>query len=281
MIQSLSHYKAKYNKLICVDSDGCAIDSMTIKHERAFGPALVEEWHLEDESERILERWNAFNLYEITRGINRFRGLEKMLGELVAEGLDIKGYDDIKQWVQTTQSFSNPSLEEAIEDNPNQSGLRKALSWSHKVNARIKELPSIGPFDHVYNVLKDAASFTDIAIVSSANLSAVQHEWESFHLTPYLSGMFAQESGTKEHCLEVLKSFYNLEDIIMLGDAKGDLEAAQTHNLYFYPILAGHEDQSWLDFHNKYLKLFIEGRFNQEIQSSLISIFYNNFEGAK
>ncbi|MDN8848173.1 HAD family hydrolase, partial [Staphylococcus aureus] len=97
---------------------------MTIKHERAFGPALVEEWHLEDESERILERWNALNLYEITRGINRFRGLEKMLGELVAEGLDIQGYDDIKQWVQTTQSFSNPSLEEAIEDNPNKSGLR-------------------------------------------------------------------------------------------------------------------------------------------------------------
>ncbi|MDN8837082.1 HAD family hydrolase, partial [Staphylococcus aureus] len=72
-----------------------------------------------------------------------------MLGELVAEGLDIQGYDDIKQWVQTTQSFSNPSLEEAIEDNPNKSGLRKALSWSHKVNARIKELPSIGPFNHV------------------------------------------------------------------------------------------------------------------------------------
>ncbi len=67
----------------------------------------------------------------------------------------------------------------------------------------------------------------------------------------------------------------------MLGDAKGDLEAAQTHDLYFYPILAGHEDQSWLDFHNKYLKLFREGPFNQEIQSSLISIFYNNFEGAK
>ena len=54
--------------------------------------------------------------------------------------------------------------------------------------------------------------------------------------------MFAQEAGTKERCLEVLKSFYNLEDIIMLGDAKGDLEAAQTHDLYFYPILAGHED---------------------------------------
>ena len=69
------------------------------------------------------------------------------------------------------------------------------------------------------------------------------------------------------------------EDIIMLGDAKGDMDAAQSHDLYFYPILAGHENQSWLDFDNKYLKLFKEGRFNQDIQSSLTTIFYNNFEG--
>lgn len=93
----------------------------------------------------ILNRWNAFNLYEITRGINRFKGLEKMLGELVSEGIEIEGYKDIKHWVTTTDSFSNPSLEQAITASPNQIGLRKALSWSHMVNSRIKSLPSTGP----------------------------------------------------------------------------------------------------------------------------------------
>jgi hypothetical protein len=34
----------------------------------------------------VLERWNQFNLYEITRGINRFQGLEKMLTELHEQG---------------------------------------------------------------------------------------------------------------------------------------------------------------------------------------------------
>lgn len=204
MIESLTQYKPHYKKLICVDSDGCAIDSMTIKHERAFGPALVNEWQLDTYSEKILNHWNAFNLYEITRGINRFKGLEKMLGELVSEGIEIEGYKYIKHWVTTTDSFSNPSLEQAITASPNQIGLRKALSWSHMVSSRIKSLPSTVPFNYVLDTLKHTATFADIAIVSSANLSAVQHEWKTYHLTPYLNGMFAQEAGTKEHCLDIL-----------------------------------------------------------------------------
>ena len=48
--------------LICVDSDGCAMDTMDIKHFRCFGPCMVEEWGLEEWSEAILRRWNAINL---------------------------------------------------------------------------------------------------------------------------------------------------------------------------------------------------------------------------
>src|SRR5699024_11739986 len=83
---------------------------------------------------------NDINLYEITRGINRFKGLERMLSELVEQGIHIEGYEHIKQWVQTTDAFSNPALEKAISNNPQQNGLQKALSWSHRVNAIIKTL---------------------------------------------------------------------------------------------------------------------------------------------
>ena len=34
--------------LVCIDSDGCAIDSMKIKHTECFGPALAEVWNLGD-----------------------------------------------------------------------------------------------------------------------------------------------------------------------------------------------------------------------------------------
>ena len=79
---SLENFQPQHDYLICVDSDGCGMDTMTIKHERAFGPALLDIWNLDDMKEQVLERWNQFNLYEITRGINRFQGLEKMLTEL-------------------------------------------------------------------------------------------------------------------------------------------------------------------------------------------------------
>src|SRR5699024_12450345 len=106
-----------------------------------------------------------------------------------------------------------------------------------RLNDIIKTLPSIGPFKYVQESLKNASTFADIAIVSSANLAAVEYEWNTYKLTDYLSGMFAQEAGTKEHCIEHLKQYYKIEDNIMIGYAKGDLEAAESNNLYFYTIL--------------------------------------------
>ena len=69
------HLTSKHSHLICVDSDGCAMDTMDIKHFRCFGPAMVEEWSLTPWQEEILQRWNNTNLYSMTRGINRFQGL--------------------------------------------------------------------------------------------------------------------------------------------------------------------------------------------------------------
>ena len=34
--------------LICVDSDGTAMDTMTIKHQRCFGPLIIPTWKLEN-----------------------------------------------------------------------------------------------------------------------------------------------------------------------------------------------------------------------------------------
>ena len=42
--------------LICVDSDGCAMDTMDIKHIRCFGPCMVKEWGLEEWAQPVLSR---------------------------------------------------------------------------------------------------------------------------------------------------------------------------------------------------------------------------------
>jgi len=69
----LNEFSAKKEFLVCVDSDGCAMDTMDIKHKKCFGPRLISEWGLEKWEDRVLERWNEINLYSATRGINRFK----------------------------------------------------------------------------------------------------------------------------------------------------------------------------------------------------------------
>ena len=46
MANNLLNFKKEKDFLVCVDSDGCAIDSMDIKHINCFGPCMVDEWDL-------------------------------------------------------------------------------------------------------------------------------------------------------------------------------------------------------------------------------------------
>ena len=60
--------------VVCIDSDGCAMDTMDIKHIRFFGPLAAKYFEIKDQ-EVYLEEWNRVNLFSETRGINRFKGL--------------------------------------------------------------------------------------------------------------------------------------------------------------------------------------------------------------
>ena len=82
MSTNLENFVKTKDYLICVDSDGCAVDTMDIKHIRCFGPCMVEEWGLSKWEAPILARWNEINLYTMTRGINRFKGLAMHLKEI-------------------------------------------------------------------------------------------------------------------------------------------------------------------------------------------------------
>ena len=100
--------------LICVDSDGCAMDTMNSKHIRCFGPYMVREWGLENWETSILKRWNEVNLYTETRGINRFQGLYRALKEVAEEYTPVDGLEELGAWVENTPELSNASLEREI-----------------------------------------------------------------------------------------------------------------------------------------------------------------------
>lgn len=243
---TLEEFKRKSDFLICVDSDGCAMDTMDIKHIRCFGPCMVAEWGLDEWKEPILERWNEINLYSMTRGINRFKGLSMALTEIDAKYTAIDSLADLQAWVVSGAAPSNDALQKAIDETDSPI-LKKALSWSKAVNAAIAALPEDEkrPFPGAREGLA-AARFADVVMVSSANYDAVMEEWTKHGLIDYVDVVMAQDRGSKAHCIgEMLRFGYEKDHVLMVGDAPGDQDAAVQNGVYYYPILVRQEKESW------------------------------------
>ena len=280
MSVTIEEYQKKKDYLICVDSDGCAMDTMDIKHIRCFGPCMVTEWGLEEWKDAILTRWNEINLYTMTRGINRFKGLALMLREIHETYTSIQDVDVLEAWVENSKELSNGALQKEMETNDSVI-LKKALSWSQHVNASINELPFEvkKPFEGVKEGLAYAHQFADVAIVSSANLQAVLEEWELYGLLEHVDIVMSQNVGSKAYCIqELLKKGYDTEKVFMAGDALGDYEAAEKNHVFYYPILVRHEKESWSEFRDQAVDKLVDGTYGGEYQQQKIDAFMENLK---
>ena len=279
MANDLQGFQKSKDFLVCIDSDGCAIDSMNIKHINCFGPRMVDEWNLHAWADEILKSWNYVNLYSLTRGINRFKGLIKALKEIDGKYTRIEDLGTLEHWVETTNELSNNALSRAIEENPNSISLQKALSWSNRVNASIRELPEeeVLPFPMVKEALMLAHQKADIAIVSSANLGAIMDEWKRHGLLPHVDLVLAQDAGTKAFCIqELLKKGYRKENVVMCGDAPGDLDAAKVNGVFYYPIKVNLEKESWQEFIDVGFEKLLSGTYTGAYQDAKTDEFIKN-----
>ena len=244
-------FERKHDYLVCVDSDGCAMDTMNCKHFHCFGPCMVTEWGLEEWRDAILDRWNVINLFSMTRGINRFKGLAMALGEIDKQYKPIPGIAALQHWADTAPALSNAGVAKAAAEAnaPEAKAIfEKALSWSKAVNASIVALPEElkVPYDGAREGLAAAHTFADVAMVSSANRDAVEEEWGKFGLLEHTDIVLAQDVGSKAHCIaEMLKFGYDPKKVLMVGDAPGDCDAAEKNGVHYYPILVNHEKASW------------------------------------
>lgn len=280
MSTNLSEFQKQKELLICIDSDGCAMDTMDIKHIRCFGPCMVEEWGLSAWEAPILDRWNAINLYTMTRGINRFKGLAKMLREIDAQYCRIDDIEVLEQWVEESNELSNPALKRAIAEQDSIC-LKKALSWSEKVNASINELQYAEkkPFEGVKEALAYAHQYADIAIVSSANEQAVIEEWDYYHLLDHVDILLAQNVGSKAYCIgELLKKGYDPAKVMMTGDAPGDYDAAKKNGVFYYPILVRREKESWEEFQAEAVSRLAAGTYGGAYQEQKAAEFLDNLK---
>lgn len=277
---TLQEFRKTKDYLICVDSDGCAMDTMDIKHFKCFGPCMVAEWGLEAWAEPILTRWNEINLYTMTRGINRFKGLLLALREINDQYTPIEGLDELADWVEHAPALSNDGARKAIEAGGGEV-LKKALRWSEAVNASINQLPfeDKKPFAGVAEGLAYAHQKADIAIVSSANLQAVEEEWALYGLLDHVDLLLAQNVGSKAFCIaELLKKGYDPGKVLMTGDAPGDLDAAKTNGVYYYPILVRHEGESWAEFRETAVDRLTAGGYGGAYQQQKLDAFLDNLK---
>jgi len=277
-MREILEFKKQKNHLICFDSDGCVMDTMDIKHKKCFAPCLIQEWRLESLSEAILHRWNEINLYSLTRGINRFKGLALALEEINEKYTAIPGAKALSLWVENAPALSDDAIAMAIKEYPEEDIFKKAYSWSKKVSQAVNNLKAEEklPFPAAKRALEAACIKADIALVSSANKSAVIEEWQLNGLLDFVDVVTTQNDGSKADCIEKLvNKGYDKEKVIMCGDAEGDLKAAQENGVFFYPILVGKEKECWEEFVNIALPAFIGGSY-AEYGEKKIGQFYNN-----
>ncbi|MBE5917329.1 MAG: HAD family hydrolase [Pseudobutyrivibrio ruminis] len=278
MMSAFDTFEKKKDFIVCIDSDGCAMDTMNIKHIRCFGPCMIAEWDLQQWQDEILDSWNKVNLYTMTRGINRFKGLATALAEVNEKYKRIDGVEALVEWVKDAPELSNNAVEKMISVN---TIFEKALNWSKAVNESIEKLPQeeIKPFLGVEDAMKRIHEQCDIAVVSSANPEAVKAEWERFHLMEHVDLVCAQDMGTKAFCLgEILKKGYELSHVLMCGDAVGDMQAAASNGVLYYPICVNHENESWANITKEPFEKFIAGSYAGEFQDGVIKEFLDNLK---
>lgn len=276
----LKKLQPDHDFFIGIDSDGCVFDSMSVKQKEFFIPNALKIFNLFAISRILRETWEFVNLYSIYRGGNRFTSLIKVF-ELLGERQEIKdsGYmlpdmTSLKEWVNIENKLGNASLRKYFESHYNPD-LEKVVRWTEALNKDISEwLRDIPPFTHAVTSIKEMTVFADLIIVSQTPLEALDREWEEHDLKKYVKFIAGQEHGTKtEHIALAAKGKYPGNKILMIGDAKGDLDAAKSNGVLFYPIIPGKEDKSWERFLNEGIEKIVIGTYTGTYEESLLKVF--------
>jgi len=277
----LKNHKPTRDFLVCIDSDGCAFDSMEIKHKECFIPNHIKYWNLQAVSKFARDAGEFVNLYSKWRGINRFPAL-LMVFDLLADRDEVKEREatlpdvpNLRRWVDTESKLGNPTLEVYCKEHPDEKDMQTALAWSVAINDTVEDMVyGVPPFPHVRESLVKAREKADILVCSATPHDALQREWQEHGLDQYVFSIAGQEQGKKaEHIALASKDRYEPGNVLMIGDAPGDMKAAKANNALFFPINPGDEAASWKRFHDEAFDKFLAGEYAGAYEEKLIAEF--------
>ena len=278
--QRLESLKPERPFFIGVDSDGCVFDTMEIKQKECFIPNIIQHFNLQGVCKYLRESAEFVNLYSSWRGANRFPAIIKTFDflrerpEVKRRGVAVPRLNALRKWVEEETKLGNPALQAKVESE-NDAELKQVLQWSLAVNLAIKEMvKGIGPFPYVREGLEKACARADMIVVSQTPSEALEREWKEHNLDGYVRVIAGQEYGTKaEHLQYAASGKYKAGRVLMIGDALGDLQAAEANDILFYPINPGLEEQSWQRFYEEALDKFFEGSYHGPYEEKFVEDF--------
>jgi phosphoglycolate phosphatase-like HAD superfamily hydrolase len=277
--QSLRDFKPAKKFFAGIDSDGCVFDTMEIKHKECFAPMLVKHFGLQAASKYARETWEFVNLYSKSRGCNRFQALMLTFNllrdraEIRARGVAVPDAASIAEWMSRESRPSNDTLTSEVK--AGNKALEPVLNWSRAVNTAIEDIVhGVAPFPLVRECLDKLTGQADAMVISQTPGAALHREWAEHKIDPYVKLIAGQEMGTKtEHLKFAAAGKYPAENILMIGDAPGDLKAAKANGVLFYPIVPHHEEQCWQYLLEEGLPRFFAGQFAGEFENRLAGEF--------
>ncbi|RIK81307.1 MAG: haloacid dehalogenase [Planctomycetota bacterium] len=268
----------KHKFLVGIDSDGCAFDTMELKHKECFIPPFIKHFGLQGVSKFARECAEFVNLYSKDRGCNRFHALIKQLAllghrpEVKARGYDVKPPPGVVAWTERETKLGNPALETEVAKTGD-ADLKTALAWSKEVNVRVSDMVHhVPPFPLVRECLEAFAERADILVVSATPNEALHREWAEHGIDKHVAAICGQEIGSKKEVLGNAKK-YAAGAVLMIGDAPGDYQAAVANKAWFFPINPGAEEASWKRLHEEGLARFLNGKFDEAYQKELLAEF--------
>ena len=277
----LAELEPKYDFFVGIDSDGCAFDTMEIKHKECFIPNTVKHWGLASVSKFVREAAEFVNLYSRHRGINRWPALIEVFDlvrerpEVIARGVAIPEATKVREFIaQDKYPHSNDGFKAYIAEHPDPE-LDAAWAWTVGVNATVAEIVhDVPPYPFVRESLQFLADKADMVVVSATPTEALTREWVEHGIAKYVRAIAGQEMGKKaEHLAAATGGKYAPGHVLMIGDAPGDMKAARANNALFYPINPGQEEKSWQRFYEEAAAKFLAGEYAGAYEQTLIDEF--------
>jgi len=266
--------------LVGVDSDGCAFDSMEIKHQECFIPNFIKYFGLQPISRFARETAAFTNLYSKTRGANRFVSyllaidMLKDRPEVKARNVELPKLQGLRDWISRETKLGTKTIKPEAEKTGD-ADLKLCYEWSAAVDATVADMvKGVPPFPGVKSALEKLNEKADVIVCSATPTAALEAEWDEHGIAGLVEEICGQEAGSKTEILTAAQKLgYEADKMLMVGDAPGDMKAALAVGACFYPINPGKEEDSWERFNNEAIDKFFKGEYRGAYMDKVIAEF--------